>query len=143
MYELTYHSTAKRNLNEEEISSLLKEARAFNSKNDITGCLVYYKQEFVQIMEGDSEVILELYSKITNDSRHSDVVLLNKGDKHERSFKNWNMAFHQFSEDDVNDLRENLFVKNLGAFSQLVNQSSLSTMLFWNKIKALVGEEPC
>ena len=76
MYELVYCSSAKQNLGSEDIPAILKTARDFNSKNNITGCLLYYKHEFIQILEGDQGIIKDLFSRIDMDERHKDITVL-------------------------------------------------------------------
>lgn len=64
MYELIYYSTANPTLNANDISNILKTSRDFNLKNDITGCLLYYNNEFIQILEGDRMAIKKLYATL-------------------------------------------------------------------------------
>lgn len=140
LYELMYFSSADQNLSEENIIKILDKARIFNAKNNITGCLVYYKNEFVQILEGEDKIVEELYSRILNDKRHTNTTLLTKSHIKERIFDNWSMAFHKFDETEMKDIGEEKFANNLLTFSQLAKQSTLATILFWNKVRELVNK---
>lgn len=93
MFCLVYKSRAMPNLGSLQISEMLKKARNFNKQNHITGCLLYYDQHFIQYIEGDQAKIFELYKRIQNDVRHSEVTLLSSEQIEEREFGTWDMAF--------------------------------------------------
>lgn len=48
----------------EKIAELLAFARIFNQENAITGCLLFFDQEFVQIIEGPQKIVQDLYERI-------------------------------------------------------------------------------
>jgi hypothetical protein len=54
---------------------------------------VYHKGLFIQYLEGEQNVVLELYSRIENDLRHKDVSLLSSSHIYSREFKNWSMGY--------------------------------------------------
>ncbi len=140
MYEITYCSTAIPNIREEDISDILEKANHFNSKNDITGCLLYHNQEFIQILEGDKETLQQLYSKISRDNRHTDIILLSEGTKTERVFYDWNMAFQELSAEDAQGIGKTAFVENLLAFSSLAEKPTFPTFMFWIKVRQLLKQ---
>jgi Sensors of blue-light using FAD len=86
MYEITYYSSAKPGLKATDISAILETAHVFNEINGITGCLVYYKNQFIQVLEGKKEVVEDLLSRIKNDSRHAHLFVLAEAEKAERTF---------------------------------------------------------
>lgn len=141
LYELMYFSSASESFSEDDIPKILEEARKFNTENNVTGCLVYYKNEFVQILEGEDEVVLELYARISKDSRHANAILLTKAHKNERIFDSWSMAYHKFNKADMESLGDEVFVNNLMTFSQLTKQTTLGTILFWNKVRDLLTKK--
>ncbi len=55
---------------------MLEKARENNSRDNITGCLLYYEGEFIQYLEGNQVKVLTLFDKINADKRHKDVTLL-------------------------------------------------------------------
>ncbi|MBT8297991.1 MAG: BLUF domain-containing protein, partial [Maribacter sp.] len=57
LYHLTYRSIAIPEISVEQIEEILKIARDFNSKNDISGCLVFSKGYFIQLLEGNKDTI--------------------------------------------------------------------------------------
>jgi hypothetical protein len=138
MYEIVYCSTASRDLSQKDIADILKTAHAFNNKNNITGCLLYHSREFLQILEGDKDKIQDLYSIIYEDDRHSDIIMLAEGEKVERVFKDWSMAYQELSDDDVQGIGKDLFVSNFIAFSELAEKETIPMILFWNAAKQLL-----
>ena len=92
-YQLTYRSIAIPTLGSKDINDILEFARDFNSKNNITGCLVYSHGYFVQILEGEAEKILTLMKSIELDTRHTFVDILSEGEVTKRMFTGWDMAY--------------------------------------------------
>ena len=80
MFELVCCSKASPSLTMDDIRAILDTANQFNDAHDITGCLLYYNNEFVQLLEGDKTEVLDLYENIKRDKRHSYVLLLGKGE---------------------------------------------------------------
>lgn len=109
MFELIYRSVDKKGLSAEDILNILEKSREFNSKNDITGCLLYHDNEFIQILEGNKNLIRILFSKIEKDNRHTHVMLLAENEKEERTFKHWSMAFHELNNNDLDNLNKLLY----------------------------------
>ncbi|HDZ04932.1 hypothetical protein LCGC14_0299320 [marine sediment metagenome] len=92
MYNLVYRSTAN-TISSAQVDDILNESRDFNSKYDITGCLIYHEGFFIQYLEGEAEIILALFEKIRIDPRHYEVILLSKGNIYSREFDTWSMAY--------------------------------------------------
>lgn len=135
VYELLYSSIAKPDLTTEDISAILKSSQEFNLKYSITGCLLYFDKEFIQILEGEEQLVKNLFSKIKKDCRHTNIMLLLENSKTERIFKNWSMAFSKLSIEDMNDIDKVLFVNNFITSSELDYQSTKASKLFFNLAK--------
>ena len=75
---------------------MLEHARDFNSSNNITGCLLFHHEVFLQYIEGDKEKVLTLFENIKKDERHSEVLLLSTSHIYSREFDSWNMAYENF-----------------------------------------------
>lgn len=93
MFNLIYRSLADPTTKQSDLEDILKLARKFNNDNQITGCLVYHKGLFVQYLEGEQNIVLQLYRRIENDLRHTDVKLLSSGHIYSREFDNWSMGY--------------------------------------------------
>lgn len=74
------------------VRDILGAARAFNSKNDVTGLLACRNGEFLQAIEGARATILSLFRFIGGDKRHKDVTLLHFSEVSARSFYKWDMG---------------------------------------------------
>ncbi len=138
MYEIVYCSKASHDLTKKDIDDILKTAHGFNAKYNITGCLLYYNREFIQILEGEKERIQDLYALIYDDDRHTDIIMLAEGEKKERTFKDWSMAYQELSDDDVLGIGKELFKSNFIAFSELADKKTFPMILFWNSAKELL-----
>ncbi len=75
-YAISYISTASNSVNKDEIKELLNKSEKRNDEKEITGLLLYSEGHFFQIIEGEKQEVSQLYNKIINDQRHSDVIKL-------------------------------------------------------------------
>ncbi len=140
MYELIYRSVATPNLNANDIENILETARNFNSKNEITGCLLFHNNEFIQIIEGEKIKVLDIYYKIKNDKRHKSVLLLAENEIKDRIFPKWSMAYYQLKENDNINIDKLLFVNNFITLSELIEKPTHATRLFWLMAKQLLEQ---
>lgn len=89
---LIYKSTAHpKTLEKENISNLLEKAIKHNKSHGINGLLLLSGNNFLQVLEGPSKFINELYKNIVNDERHHDVQLLQYESISEPYFSDWSM----------------------------------------------------
>ena len=132
MIELVYYSEASPNLTSEDISDILETARDFNSKNSITGCLLYHNSEFLQVLEGKKKIVLDLFTSIKKDKRHSSVTLIATDNINEKKFSDWSMTYHEFNS---NEQEEKLFRDNFVAFSEIASKPTEAIDLFWTMAK--------
>jgi hypothetical protein len=94
MYRIIYMSSSVKLLEENEIDSLLKHSRRSNINYDITGVLLYIEGDFLQVIEGEEDVITNLFEKIKKDSRHKGIICLFSENVKEKQFSDWSMGFH-------------------------------------------------
>lgn len=66
-------------------------AKANNLQYNITGVLFYDNGTFIQVLEGEEASLRILMEKISNDSRHKNIIYLVDSPLAKRSFQNWNM----------------------------------------------------
>lgn len=95
IYHLMYISTAKHEMDDEELESILSVARARNSESGISGLLLYVERHFLQYLEGEQEAVEKLYRNIEKDDRHSGTMRLFAGLRDRRVFAGWSMGFHR------------------------------------------------
>ena len=73
---LAYSSIGTHHFEQSELVDLLTFARDFNSRNGLTGMLLYVDESFFQILEGDPKTLHDLYFRIEQDTRHTHVIKL-------------------------------------------------------------------
>lgn len=77
----------------EDLQELLDHSRRSNAANGITGALVYEEGIFLQILEGDQDLLNDLMAKIRQDVRHESVIVLQEGEVPAAVFGGWKMAY--------------------------------------------------
>jgi hypothetical protein len=103
---LFYCSLAKKDISKDDILNILSWSRQYNKKNDVTGILLYWKKtnQFMQVLEGEENILLNLYDKICKDTRHSLIKIIYQEDIIARGFKAWTMAFQAIDETHTSGL---------------------------------------
>ena len=74
-----------------DLDHILIKSRYNNDKNKITGALFCRDDLYLQYLEGPEREVDITYSKIIEDDRHTEVLLLNSGMSKRRLFANWAM----------------------------------------------------
>jgi hypothetical protein len=89
---IKYISRFAEDLKKEDIDTLVDQAEQNNAQHEITGILVTAGHLFFQIIEGPSEAIDTLFHNISNDQRHTDVLILAaEDDVPHRIFPDWSL----------------------------------------------------
>jgi methanogenic corrinoid protein MtbC1 len=88
---LVYRSRAVRSLSPVELHELTSVSNARNGREGITGLMLYDNEHFFQWLEGPPANVNRVMSSISNDSRHTDVQVLNAQSLPSRRFGGWNM----------------------------------------------------
>jgi hypothetical protein len=92
LVRLMYASRATEPVRPETLSAILKKSMQNNPVSGVTGVLCFSGDIFLQVLEGGRMQVSRLYSRITQDARHTDVVLLSYEEIGERSFAGWSMG---------------------------------------------------
>jgi hypothetical protein len=98
---LIYVSIANEPFSDPDLVELLNVSRCNNELSGITGMLLYKDRRFLQILEGDEHAVRTTYGRILRDPRHRDAVTLLEGEKSEREFHEWSMAFKHLDAEAV------------------------------------------
>ncbi|OWS71846.1 hypothetical protein CBI30_05185 [Polynucleobacter aenigmaticus] len=93
MYQLIYVSSAVMNFARPEFMELALHTGARNVKFGITGMLVFKDGSFMQVLEGNEEIIKTLYAKIEVDPRHTLVSVIHEGEISMREYGSWAMTY--------------------------------------------------
>lgn len=98
MFHFVYASTATKLFTKPELRELLSKAERNNVKLGLTGMLLYKDGNFLQVLEGQKEVVMKLAATIGADSRHKGVLVLLQGSTEERDFPDWSMGFRDLED---------------------------------------------
>ena len=102
MITLIYGSTATNTyMPSDELLTILEEARINNAKLNVTGMLLFDDGNFLQVLEGEEDVVTSLYNKICKDPRHTSIMLFVKKKIDKRYFDDWAMGFVDVKQLDV------------------------------------------
>lgn len=93
LYFLIYVSAATSPFSEEELVDLLRSSRERNTRDEITGMLLYKDGRFMQLLEGPETAVCATFHRIVRDARHRDVTVLLEGQLAQRDFADWSMGF--------------------------------------------------
>ena len=85
----------------EALPAIVKAAVRNNEQRSITGMLLYSDGNFLQVLEGEKEAVLQTFKHIEKDPRHRDVFVLLEQDIAERQFSSWSMGFKQLTGADL------------------------------------------
>jgi len=91
LYSLIYKSRCKGVANWDLVNSVLATSSRNNPKDEITGVLVATETHFLQVLEGEYEVLNATFERIARDTRHDTVQLISFGQMEERQFADWAM----------------------------------------------------
>lgn len=104
MITLLYLSSAVRKFTDFELMTLLAKARENNTRLNVTGMLLYYDGNFLQVLEGHEVDVRPLFEKIGQDPSHQSVIKLIERPLTERQFSEWSMAFRTIGDLPVEQL---------------------------------------
>ncbi|WP_449408326.1 BLUF domain-containing protein [Microbacterium maritypicum] len=99
LLSLVYTSTASHPFRETALEQLLEECRRLNAERDVTGMLLHRSGRFIQVLEGEPEIVRALAERIRNDGRHHDMRVLIEESIDERRFPDWTMGYRAFRGD--------------------------------------------
>jgi hypothetical protein len=93
LYQLVYSSVATEAMPKSKLYKILHGARAANAIANVTGLLVFAEGKFLQVLEGQKEVVCALMQKISMDHRHNNVRVVTEQAIDTRIFPSWKMAY--------------------------------------------------
>jgi hypothetical protein len=99
--QLVYVSNRKPTCTTEEIEKILAACKRNNPSLNITGVLLYSDKKFIQLVEGEAKVLMDLYDKIKKDPRHSSPMMISYNAITEKSFPSWHMGTKDVSKSQL------------------------------------------
>ena len=137
VFQLTYRSKAVQGIQKKHIIEIVEEAKAFNKRSGITGCLVFDKGYFVQILEGDKDTVEALYQSIKQDNRHNHFDILSTGWADERLFSSWDMGYVAM-DDLMMGQKEDVVKKARIALDTISVKRDFTPKVFWYNVYHLL-----
>ncbi len=92
---IVYLSTANGMPEDSDLFALLESARRSNARSGISGVLLYGSGSFLQVLEGTSPSIDDVFETIKQDPRHRNVIEVLNEEVDRAAFGKWSMAFVQ------------------------------------------------
>ncbi|WP_321515561.1 BLUF domain-containing protein [Marinifilum fragile] len=124
LIHIVYVSFSRNQLSELELDELLSEIRPKNLATGVTGLLLYNDEIFIQVIEGESDTIHDLYDRLQKDKRHTNIVKILEERIDQRSFPNWSMGYQKLSKEDSKDLPGFTDVMSSNDIRERLKQSS-------------------
>jgi hypothetical protein len=87
-----------------QVQRIVDHAQVYNSKNNITGLLLFSGSHFAQVLEGPSHNVKTLFESIETDNRHSNSQTLVNHEVDARAFGKWDMALTSVNQQDMADV---------------------------------------
>lgn len=93
VHRIIYASKAAPGVTLEDFRVIAMFSAVWNTNHDITGLLMSYNDDIMQVLEGPKDAVQDLYRRIERDPRHENVQLLVDQTAERREFTKWSMGF--------------------------------------------------
>ena len=110
------------------LKDIIASSQKNNPEEGVTGCLLSGSNSFLQLLEGPADFIDTLYSKISKDNRHENVMTLCEEKIDERLFLSWSMKLAPF--ENMEWSKENF---NSGNFLNITSEEALNVFIRLNE----------
>jgi hypothetical protein len=100
LFQLIYMSSLV-NPDSRVVTDILDTSVRNNSRNNITGMMLYADGSIVQVLEGDRSAVMDTFSRILVDMRHVGIFVLFERETSERDFGCWSMGYKHLSKADI------------------------------------------
>lgn len=93
IYRLIYTSKRAPETTESDFRTIATFSAMWNRSQGITGLLMVYADDIMQVLEGPEAEVKALADKISQDTRHQDMQILYEKDVPSAEFTKWSMGF--------------------------------------------------
>ncbi|MDZ4762697.1 MAG: BLUF domain-containing protein [Alphaproteobacteria bacterium] len=93
LYRMIYLSSARGEVSDADLDSILKSARKNNTEAGVSGLLLFHDGSFFQVLEGELKDVRRIYDVILRDPRHHGLILMESKPVQERAFADWSMGY--------------------------------------------------
>ena len=118
----------KTDVSDTTLRDIIASSKKNNPEEDVTGCLLSGSNSFLQLLEGPADFIDTLYSKISKDNRHGNVVTLCDEKIDQRLFLSWSMKLAPF--ENMEWSKEDF---NSGNFLDITSEEALNVFVRLNE----------
>ena len=118
----------KTDVSDTTLRDIIASSKKNNPEEDETGCLLSGSNSFLQLLEGPADFVDTLYSKISTDNRHGNVVTLCDEKIDERLFLSWSMKLAPF--ENMEWSNEDF---NTGNFLNITSEEALNVFVRLNE----------
>ena len=144
MLQLLYVSGALAKMSKADIDEILAVSRRNNQRLGITGMLLWADGVFIQVLEGEPDVVRTLYRRIQADDRHRNLMLVLEQMADKRLFTQWSMGFKTL--DAENSADKKLFTISRTALADRIASDDgglfLDTVLAFSRDFISDAEQP-
>jgi hypothetical protein len=134
LHRLVYASMSAGPLFADKLDRILLHARATNTRDGVTGMLLFHEGRFLQVLEGPRETLLAVLERIRRDRTHKNLTILEWGPADARLFETpmGYLAARNFSEEQRGYLRDALELAGVDAVmpaDELVTHKRVAAVL--------------
>lgn len=104
LMHVVYVSKSAHTNGKSDLLKILDVSRTNNKHLNLTGMLLHVDGTFFQVLEGREADVNSVYTRITNDNRHSNITKIIEEAISARMFNDWTMGFADLSEDDLRNI---------------------------------------
>jgi len=119
MYRLLYISFTVFDPEPDMCAAIVNSARRHNALHGITGSLLTAGSTFLQLLEGEKDMVMGTFARIRADPRHDGVTILHADFATQRLTPEWAMGFFKIPPEDALTTNETA-QQNLRDFRQLL-----------------------
>ena len=99
LFQLTYMSSLVEP-DASVVTDILEASVRNNRRNNITGMMLYAEGNIVQVLEGERITVMDTFSRILVDMRHTGIFVLWEKEKSECDFGSWSMGYRALLKSD-------------------------------------------
>jgi hypothetical protein len=104
LLSIVYTSSASRPFEDGDLATLLMNSRANNRRLGLTGMLLHRHGQFLQVLEGPENAVIDRFTIISEDRRHARVRTLIEEPIVERAFPEWTMGYEAVTDTLARDI---------------------------------------
>ena len=99
--QIVYVSSGIREYSIAELEKVAETGARNNGRNGVTGILLHYNGNFMQLLEGETDAVEETFERISADPRHTGILKLQDDQIDQRRFPDSRMALRSIAEGEM------------------------------------------